>query len=171
MKAYMGLTFRPDAYNEVLKKLFFDLRIDQQNAFLLFGPVDILIRFSNLANVEEFVEKWVNPIRMLGAKDDMIARTMSLIVATEGPTCAEKPFAFVFLNTKPQSTEYVRTKLLALPEVLSADTVLGPFDVICSIKAEDREDLETSVLVIQQITGLESSVTSIVLPIKVLPDW
>ncbi len=167
----MGLTCKPGAYNEVLKKLLIGLNIDQQNVFLLFGPVDILVRFTNLTSVEEFVEKWVNPIRMIGAEDDLITKTMSLIVACEGPTLAEKPFAFLFLNTKPQSIEDVRTKLLTLPEVLSADSVLGPFDVICSVKAEDHEDLETSVLLIQQITGLESSVTSIVSPRKVLPDW
>jgi hypothetical protein len=171
MNAYMGLTCKPGAYTEVLKKLLIGLNIDQQNVFLLFGPVDILIRFTNLASVEEFVEKWVNPIRMIGTEDELIKKTMSLIVASEGPALAEKPFAFLFLNTKPQSAENVRTKLLTLPEVLTADIVLGPFDVICSIKAEDHEDLETSVLLIQQIPGLESSVTSIVSPIRVLPDW
>jgi nitrate reductase NapAB chaperone NapD len=171
MKAYMGLTCKPGAYNEVLKKLLFSFNIDQQNMFLLFGPVDILIRFTNLASVEEFVEKCVNPIRMIGAEDDMIAKSMSLIVASEGPTLSEKPFAFLFLNTKPQSAEDVKTKLLTLPEVLSADMVLGSFDVICSLKAENNDDLETSVLLIQQINGLVSSVTSVVSTIKVLPDW
>lgn len=171
MNAYMGLTCKPGAYNEVLKKLLIGLNVDQQNVFLLFGPVDILVRFTNLASVEEFVTKWVNPIRMIGNEDDLIKKTMSLIVASEGPTFVEKPFAFLFLNTKPQSVEDVRTKLLTLPEVLSADIVLGPFDLICSIKAEDNEDLETSVLLIQQINGVESSVTSIVSPRKVLPDW
>ncbi len=171
MKAYVGLTCKPGAYNEVLKKLLFSLHIDQQNVFLLFGPVDILIGFPNLASVEEFVEKWVTPIRMIGAEDDLITKTMSLIVASEGPKLSEKPFAFLFLNTKPQSAEDVKTKLLTIPDVLSADVVLGPFDVICSIKAEDREDLETTVLLIQQIDGLVSSATSIVSPIKFLPDW
>ena len=171
MKAYMGLNCKPGAYNEVLKKLLFGLKIDQQNVFLLFGPVDILIRFTNLASVEEFLEKWVNPIRMIGADDDLITKTMSLIAASEGPTLSERPFAFLFLNTKPQSVENVKTKLLTLPEVLSADIVLGPYDVICSIKAEDHEDLETSVLLIQQISGIESSITSVVSPKKVLPDW
>jgi len=171
MKAYMGLNCKPGAYNEVLKKLIFGLSIDQQNLFLLFGPVDILIRFTNLASVEEFLNEWVTPIRMIGAENDLITKTMSLIVAAEGPTSAERPYAFLFLNTKPQSAEDVRKKLLTLPEVLSADMVLGPFDVICSIKAEDHEDLETSVLLIQQIAGLESSVTAIVSPIRVLPDW
>lgn len=167
----MGLTCKPGAYNEVLKKLLLGLNIDQQNVFLLFGPVDILVRFTNLASVEEFVEKWVNPIRMIGAEDDLITKMLSLIVAAEGPMLAEKPAAFLFLNTKPQNVEDVRIKLLTLPEVLSADSVLGPFDVICSVKAEDHEDLETSVLLIQQIPGLESSVTAIVSPRKVLPDW
>ena len=171
MKAYMGLTCKPGTYNEVLKRLLFYLNIDQQNMFLLFGPVDILISFNNLANVEEFVEKWVNPIRMIGAEDDMITKTMSLIVSSEGTKLAEKPFAFLLLNTKPQCTEEVRKILLTLPEVLSADVVLGPFDVILSLKAENHEDLETSVLLIQQITGIVTSVTSIVSPIKVLPDW
>ena len=171
MKAYMGLTCKPGTYNEVLKRLLFYLNIDQQNMFLLFGPVDILIVFNNLANVEEFVEKWVNPIRMIGAEDDMITKTMSLIVSSKGTKLAEKPFAFLLLNTKPQSTEEVRKILLTLPEVLSADVVLGPFDVILSLKAENHEDLETSVLLIQQITGIVTSVTSIVSPIKVLPDW
>lgn len=171
MKAYMGLTCKPGAYNEVLKKLLFSLNIDQQNVFLLFGPVDILVRFQNLTTVEEFIEKWVNPIRMIGANEDLITKTMSLIVAAEGPACSEKPFAFLFLNTKPQNVEDVRTKLLRIPEVLSADSVLGPYDIICSVKAEDYDDLETSVLLIQQIDGLESSITSVVSPIKVLPDW
>jgi nitrate reductase NapAB chaperone NapD len=117
------------------------------------------------------VEKWVNPIRMIGAENDLITKTMSLIVASEGPRLSEKPFAFLFLNTKPHSSEDVKTTLLTLPEVLSADIVLGPFDVICSIKAEDHEDLETSVLLVQQIAGVVSSVTSIVSPIKFLPDW
>jgi len=171
MKAYMGLTCKPGAYNEVLKKLLLGFHIDQQDVFLLFGPVDILIGFTNLASVEEFVEKWVNPIRMIGAENDLITKTMSLIVASEGPRLSEKPFAFLFLNTKPQSSEDVKTTLLTLPEVLSADVVLGPFDVICSIKAEDHEDLETSVLLVQQIAGIVSSVTSIVSPIKFLPDW
>ena len=171
MKAYMGLNCKSGAYHEVLKKLIFDFNIDQQNLFLLFGPVDILISFPDLANVEEFYKKWINPIRMIDSQHDSITKTISLIAATEGPALAEKPFAFLFLNTKPQSTEDVRTKLLTLPEVLSADIVLGPFDVLCSIKAKDREDLETSVLLIQKITGVENSVTSIVSPKRVLPEW
>jgi len=171
MKAYMGLTCKPGSYNEVLKKLLLGLHLDQQNVFLLFGPVDILVQFAELKDLKEFTEKWFDPIRMIGAEEDLIAKTVSLVAISEGPKLVEKPFAFIFLNTKPKNLETVRTKLLTIPEVLSADSVLGPFDVICSVKAADPEELETLVSVIQQIPGIETSFTSLVSPIRVLPDW
>ena len=171
MKAYMGLTCKPGSYNEVLKKLLLGLHIDQQNVFLLFGPVDILVQFVELKDLQEFTEKWFNPIRMIGADEDWISKTVSLVAISEGPKLSEKPFAFIFLNTKPKNLETVRDKLLTIPEVLSADSVFGPFDVICSVKATDPEELETLVSVIQQIPGIETSFTSIVSPIRVLPDW
>lgn len=167
----MGLKCKPGSYNEVLKKLLLGLHIDQQNVFLLFGPVDILVQFPDLKDIQEFIEKWINPIRMIGEDEDYIAKTVSLIVMSEGPKLAEKPFAFVFLNTEPKSLETVRTQLLKIPEVLSADSVLGPFDVICSVKAADPQELETTVLLIQQIPGIDTSNTSIVSPIRFMPDW
>jgi len=171
MKAYMGLTCKPGSYNEVLKKLLLGLHLDQQNVFLLFGPVDILVQFTDLKDLQEFTDKWFNPIRMIGAEEDWISKTVSLAVISEGPKLTEKPYAFIFLNVKPKNLETVRTKLVTVPEVLSADTVLGPFDVICSVKAADPQELETLVSVIQQIQGIESSFTSIVSPIRLMPDW
>ncbi len=171
MKVYMGLKCKPGSYNEVLKKLLLGLHIDQQNLHLLFGPVDILVQFPDLKNIQEFTEKWFNPIRRIGEDEDWITNTISLIVISEGPKLVETPYAFIFLNTKPKSLETVQKKLLTIPEVLSADVVLGPFDIICSVKAADRDELEPLVSVIQQITGIESSITSIASPIRVMPDW
>ena len=171
MKAYMGLKCKSGSYNDVLKKLLFGLNIDQQNLYLLFGQLDILVQFPDLKDTQEFIEKWFNRIRLIGEEDDWITRTISLIVISEGPKLAEKPYAFIFLNIKPKNLEDVRTKLLTIPEVLSADSVFGPFDVICSVKAADPEELETLVLLIQQIPGIETSSTSIVSPVKVMPDW
>ncbi|HJW65894.1 MAG TPA: hypothetical protein VJ507_03835, partial [Candidatus Bathyarchaeia archaeon] len=115
MKAYMGLTCKPGSYNEVLKKLLLGFHIDQQNVFLLFGPVDILVQFVELKDLQEFTEKWFNPIRMIGAEEDLIAKTVSLVAISEGPRLSEKPFAFIFLNTKPKNLETVRAKLLTIP--------------------------------------------------------
>jgi DNA-binding Lrp family transcriptional regulator len=171
MKAYMGLKCKPGSYNEVLKKLLFELNIDQRNVFLLFGPVDILVQFPELESTQEFIDKWLHPIRLLGVDEAMLSKTISLITVSEGPKLAEKPYAFILLNTEPKSLENVRTELLKIPEVLSADSVLGPFDVICSVKAADPQELETLVLLIQQIPGIEASTTSVVSPIRIMPDW
>jgi hypothetical protein len=60
--------------------------------------------------------------------------------------------------------------LLKIPNVLSADSVFGPY-IICAVKARDHTELEQTVLNIQKIQGVESSITSIISPIKVLPEW
>jgi DNA-binding Lrp family transcriptional regulator len=171
MKAYMGLTCKPGAYDEVLKKLLLGLNVDQKNVFLLFGPVDILVQFPELESLDYFVENWFNQVRMIGAEKGLIAKTLSLFVITEGPNLSEQPTAFMFLNTQPKNLEDVRESLLNMPEVLSADSVFGPYDVICSVKTKDQSQLERSVARIQKIPGVESSMTSIVSPIPVLPDW
>ncbi|MBT0160323.1 Lrp/AsnC family transcriptional regulator [Candidatus Bathyarchaeota archaeon A05DMB-2] len=170
MKAYMGLTCKPGSYMTVLKALL-KMFVDQRDIFLMFGPIDIVVQFNDLKNIEEFKEKWFDPIRMIGAEDDLITKTITLIVVSEGPKLAEKPYAFVFLNTKPKNLETVRKSLLSIPEVLSADSVFGPFDVICSLKAADTAELETLVSAIQHIAGVESSMTSIVAAVNILPDY
>jgi DNA-binding Lrp family transcriptional regulator len=171
MKAYMGLACKTGAYDQVLKKLLIGLNMDQKNVFLLFGPVDILIQFPELKSLEDFVENWFNPVRMIGAEEDLIAKTLSLFVITEGPNLIEQPSAFMFLNIQPKNLENVRENLLNMPEVLSADSVFGPYDIICSVKTTDQIQLERAVGRIQKIPGVESSMTSIVSPIPVLPAW
>jgi len=174
----MGLTCKPGSHTEVLKRLLNlcirergSVCFSEQDIFLLFGPIDILIPFHGLKSLEEFVERAFNPIRQIGAEEDLITRTLSLIVVSEGPALVEKPFAFLFLNTKPKSLEEVRKKLLTIPNVLTADSVLGPYDIICAVKAKDHMELEQTVLNIQNIQGVEGLITSIVAPIKVLPEW
>src|SRR3989304_8064849 len=108
MKAYMGLTCKVGAYTKVLENLLLDLDIFHKDIFLLFGAVDILIQFPGLKSLDEFIEKWFNPVRMIGAEEDLIAKTLSLVVITEGKPLSERPFAFVFLNTQPKNLENVR---------------------------------------------------------------
>jgi hypothetical protein len=171
MKAYMGLTCKSGVYNEIQKKLLMGLQLDQQNVFVLFGPVDILIQFNDLANLDDFVQNWFNKVKMVGAEDNLLTKTLSLIVINEGRLPSERPFAFLFLNAQPKNLENVQKSLLEFQEVLSADTVFGPYDLICSVKAKDQQELERTVSAIQRIPGVENSVTSIVSPISVLPDW
>lgn len=171
MKAYMGLTCNPDNYESVLKKLVFRLLIDPQDMHLLSGPVDILIEFNGLRNLREFVEKWFNPVRMMSEDTELITKILSLIVISERAILTEKPSAFVFMNAHPRSLENVRTRLLTLPEVVSAGSVIGPYDIISSVKTRNTSELEKVVSTIENIPGVENSTTSQVAVSEIFHGW
>jgi len=161
MKAYMCLSCKVGAYNKVLEELL-KLNVPRGDIFLLFGPIDILVQFTGLNSLEEFIEKWFNPIVTIGDEEAWITRSMTLVVIKEGPSHAEEPFAVIFLNTQPRNLEKVQTALLTIPEVISADTVFGPYDLICQVRAKDRADLERVISHIHKIAPeIEGTMTTI----------
>ncbi len=162
MKAYISLTCKTGAYNRVLNELL-NMKVPRGDVFLLFGPVDVLVQFKELENLSEFIENWFNPVRMIGAQENLITKTLTFIVISEGPSFSEEPFAFIFLNAQPRNLEKVQEALLSVPEVLTADTVFGPYDIICAVSARDATDLERIVRQIQvNIPGIEGSMTAVV---------
>jgi DNA-binding Lrp family transcriptional regulator len=162
MKAYMALSCKVGAYGKVLDKLL-ELNLSKRDIFLLFGRVDILVQFRELKSLNEFIEKWFNPVRMTTAEGSLVEKTLTLIVISEGPDYIEEPFAFIFLNTQPMNLEKVQQALLNFPQVLSADTVFGPYDVICAVRAKDTAELERFISKIQsEIPGIQGSMTAIV---------
>ena len=93
----------------------------------------------------------------------MIEKTQTLIVIAEGKPFTEEPYAFLFLNTQPRNLEQVQQQLQNIPKVLSADTVFGPYDVICAVRANDKEDLKQLISQIQkEVTNIQGTVTAIV---------
>jgi DNA-binding Lrp family transcriptional regulator len=162
MKAYMSLTCKVGTYNRVLEELL-KLRIPKGDIFLLFGPSDILIQFKDLKNIEEFSKKWFTPIRMVCCKDNLITKTMTLVVVKAGPDFVEEPFAFMFLNVRPHHLENAQDALLKIEEVISSDIVFGPYDLIAPLRAKDRVDLERIVSFIHKtVPGIEGAATTIV---------
>ena len=116
-----------------------------------------------MKNLNAFIEEQFDLVRMVGAEERLITKTLTFIVISEGPSFTENPFAFIFLNVQPQNLENVRVTLLNIPEILSADTVFGPYDIICPVKAKDRKNLEQVISNIQtHIQGIEGSMTAIV---------
>ena len=113
--------------------------------------------------MNEFISEWFNPIRSITPQKPIIEKTKSLIVISEGKPCTEEPYAFLFLNTQPRNLEQVQQDLQKIPNVLSADTVFGPYDVKCAVKAGDKEDLKRLVFQIQkEIPSIQGTVTAIV---------
>jgi len=90
MKAYMGLSCKVGAFNRVLDELI-KLNLSQKDVFLLFGPIDILVQIRDLKSLDEFINKWFNPIRNITAQETMIERTQTLIVISEGKAFTETP--------------------------------------------------------------------------------
>lgn len=167
MKAYMCLSCKSGAYNRVLEDLL-KLNIPRGDVFLLLGPMDILVQFAGLENLDEFIGKWFNPIRMIGAQEALVTRSMTLVVIHEGPSYAEEPFAFLFLNTQPRNLERLQKALLTVPEVISADTLFGPYDLICAIRVNDRELLERVITHIHKNTlGIEGAMMSVVASLRI----
>jgi DNA-binding Lrp family transcriptional regulator len=161
MKAYMTLSTKKGAFNTVLDDLI-KLNLSKKDVFLLFGPVDILVEL-RFKDIDEFINKWFNPIRMITPQEPMIEKTQTLIVISEGKSLTEEPYAFLFLNTQPRNLEQVQRELQMVPNVLSADTVFGPYDVICSVRANDREDLKRVISQIQnEVSNIQGTVTAIV---------
>jgi DNA-binding Lrp family transcriptional regulator len=161
MKAYMTLSCKTGTFNAVLDELI-KMNLSMKDVCLLFGPVDILVQL-RFNDIDEFINKWFNPIRNITPQEPMIEKTQTLIVIAEGKTFTEEPYAFLFLNTQPRNLEQVQQQLQNIPKVLSADTVFGPYDVICAVRANDKEDLKQLISQIQkEVTNIQGTVTAIV---------
>ena len=163
----MALTCKSGEYNEVIEKLT-EMSIPLGNIYLLYGPIDIMVKFDDLTNIDEFITKWFNPIRNIGAEKNSIWKTMTYIVAIEGPKYAESPFAFMFLNVQPRDAEFVQKKLIALPQVISADFVFGPCDFIVPVRAKNQIDLQKAIQAVHNsVTGLAEAYTTVVAMIQI----
>jgi DNA-binding Lrp family transcriptional regulator len=167
MRAYMGLTCKGGCYNKVLEHLT-TMNIPVGDIFLLHGPIDVLVKFEGFNSLDEFVKKWFNPVRMVGAEEKLIAKTTTYIVVTEGPTFMEEPFAFMFLNVQPRDVELAQQALLKIPHVISADFVFGPCDLIVPVRAKNNADLGQVVRAIHcTVSGIEEAYTTVVAMIRI----
>jgi uncharacterized protein with GYD domain len=161
MKAYMTLSCKPGTFNAVLDELI-KMNLTMKDVCLLFGPVDILVQL-RFNDIDDFIKKWFNPIRNITPQEPMIEKTQTLIVIAEGKLFTEEPYAFLFLNTQPRNLEQVQQQLQKIPKVLSADNVFGPYDVICAVRANDKEDLKQLISQIKkEVTNIQGTVTAIV---------
>ena len=163
----MGLTCKGGCYNQVIEKLT-GMNIPIGDIFLLYGPIDVLVRFDAFNSLKEFVENWFNPVRLIGAEEKLISKTTTYVVVMKGPRFMETPFAFMFLNVQPRDVETAQQALLKLPAVISADFVFGPCDLIVAVKAKNTADLERVVQAIHcAVSGIEEAHTTVVAMIQI----
>jgi len=161
----MTLSCKVGAYNRVLDELI-KMNLSKKDVFLLFGPVDILVQLRGFKALDEFIANWFDPIRFLTPEEELIEKTQTLIVISEGKTFNEEPYAFLFLNTQPRNLEKVQEALQSIPGVLAADTVFGPYDVICAVRVGSKIELQKLIARIQkEVPHIQGTVTAIVAPL------
>ena len=96
-------------------------------------------------------------------EEPLIEKTQTWITLSEGKPFTEEPYAFLFMNTQPRNIEQVQQALQTIPQILSADVVFGPYDIICAIKAKDKEELQQVITQIQKdIPNIQGTMTQIV---------
>lgn len=68
--------------------------------------------------------------------------------------------AFVLIQTEVGRAEVVAKQLSALPGVLTAEYVTGPYDVVVRVGADTLADLQANVVApVQQVTGITRTLT------------
>lgn len=163
----MGLTCKAGCYNKVMTELL-KLNIPKWDIFLLYGPIDVLVKFEGFNSLKEFVEKWFNPVRRVCAEERLIAKTMTYVAVIEGTSYMEEPFAFMFLNVHPIDVELAQQTLLKNPHVISADFVFGPCDLIVPVRAKSNIDLERVVASVHcDVSGIEEAHTTVVAMMRI----
>jgi hypothetical protein len=161
MKAYMAISAKVGCFNRVLDELI-NMKLSKKDVFLLFGPLDIIVRFKEIESFNGFIKEWYDPIRKILPQNPLIDKTETFIVAIEGKPFNEEPYAFVFANCNPSNIEEVQQEIQKIPNVLSAEVVFGPYDLICPVKATNKAQLQRLVSEIEKISGIQDTVTEIV---------
>ncbi|KUH69703.1 AsnC family transcriptional regulator [Mycolicibacterium novocastrense] len=68
--------------------------------------------------------------------------------------------AFMLIQTEVGRAEVVAKQLAALPGVVSAESVTGPYDVVVRVGADTLADLKAAVVPnVQQVTGITRTLT------------
>jgi len=161
----MTLSCKAGAYKKVLDELI-KMNLSKKDVFLLFGQADILIQIRGLKDLDEFINNWFNPIRAITPAEPMVEKTQTLIAISEGRPFEEEPYAFLFFDTQPRNLEKLQETLQNIPGVLSADTVFGPYDVICAVRVRNKIELKQLVERIQkEVPDVKGIVTEILAPL------
>jgi DNA-binding Lrp family transcriptional regulator len=75
--------------------------------------------------------------------------------------------AYLFLTTSMRTSQRLFSILRAYPEILAADAISGPANVLCRVSVNLLEDLEALIDELAQIDEIESVTYSVVLSNKI----
>jgi hypothetical protein len=107
MKAFISLSPKRGTFNTVLDELI-KMGLSKKDVFLLFGPVDILVQIREIKNLNEFINKWFNPIVEIKSQEPMIEKTQTHIVISEGNAYDEEPLLSCSLMLRQEISNWFK---------------------------------------------------------------
>jgi DNA-binding Lrp family transcriptional regulator len=156
VKVYTAINTKPGGFRSVIEGLqdkFPSVRIDG-----IIGLYE-LIFCCDSKNETEFYEHVIKPMMV----DQSIKSAQSYVVLKSmQKDNQEAPAAYIFVHLMPGSSDYVQEKLFNYPEVLSADIVVGDWDLISTVSIKSISDLWKFLGEIAHISGVCRTVTAIV---------
>ena len=75
--------------------------------------------------------------------------------------------AYLFITTALRATQRLFAVLRDYPEILTADAISGPANILCRVSVDLLEDLEALIDELARIEGIESVTYSVVLSNKI----
>lgn len=68
--------------------------------------------------------------------------------------------AYVLIKTRVGETQNVQKRLLGNPNIRSADVIIGPYDIIALVEAEDLNAIGSVVMrFVHEVPGVENTIT------------
>src|SRR5665648_145384 len=109
MKAHIILSCNTEsckvgARTKILDELI-KMGLSKKDIYLLLGPAEVLIQLRGLKNLNEFINKWFNPIRKIPTQKAIIDKMETLIVISEGKSFIEEPYACLLYTSDAADEE------------------------------------------------------------------
>jgi nitrate reductase NapAB chaperone NapD len=67
--------------------------------------------------------------------------------------------AFMLIQTEVGRAEVVAKQIAALPGILCAEYVTGPYDVVVRVGSESQRDLQANIVSVQAVDGITRTLT------------
>ena len=67
--------------------------------------------------------------------------------------------AHILVEAKPLSAKEVEQGISSLPDIISAESLLGPYDAVVVVERPSFEELQAFIAQVQQVEGVERTTT------------
>lgn len=157
VSAFIGIKAKLAAEHEIYE----ELQSLGLKPHALFGNFDIICKIPKFVDIDEFKKKWFEPIRKIGGGNNYIQRTTTfLILDMDDRDPPDDTAAFALVCFWPSQYDQIMKLMRQMKNVASVDAVLGQYDAVCSVVANNKAALASIIEQVRlEIPGIISTET------------